>query len=78
MRFSIYFERDPFEDHITPGQWFAAVESVAGVRLVTPESSGPECWIGDFANPLGSPGHHFHDRPDRAYDAEVHFRDTDE
>ena len=76
MRFTIYFERDPFEDHITRDQWYAAVGAVDGVRLVAANSAGPDTWLGYFVNPRGRPGQQFHDRPDRAHDAEVYFHNT--
>ena len=73
---SIYFERDRFENHITRAQWYDAVESVDGVRIVSLKSSGPEYWLGYFVNPRATSGQ-FHERPDRIHDAEVYFAKSD-
>ena len=53
-----------------------AVDVVNGVRLVAAEATRPGTWLGYFVNPRGTPGQQFHDRPDRAHDAEVFFHDT--
>jgi hypothetical protein len=49
------------------------VAAVPGVRPVAGPLDGLGEWLGYYVNPHGMPGGQFHDRPDRAHDAEVYF-----
>jgi hypothetical protein len=76
MLYPYFFERDNARSHLTLEEWQKAVESVSGVRSVKSPLQGLGEWIGYVVNPLGSPNKEFHDRPERAHDAEVFFPDV--
>lgn len=77
MQYSYYFERDGARSHLSLTEWDAAVAAVAGVRSVTAPLEGLGEWLGYYVNPHGTPGGQFHDRPERAHDAEVYFPKSD-
>ena len=74
--YSYYFERAGAHSHLSLGEWVGAITAVPGVRPVEGNVAGLGSWLGYYVNPFGSPGGQFHDRPDRAHDAEVFFAET--
>ena len=73
MQYAYYFERDCARSHLSLAEWAEAVAAVPGVRPVAGPLDGLGEWLGYYVNPHGMPGGQFHDRPDRAHDAEVYF-----
>jgi hypothetical protein len=73
VQYAYYFERDCARSHLSLAEWAEAVAAVPGVRPVAGPLDGLGEWLGYYVNPHGMPGGQFHDRPDRAHDAEVYF-----
>jgi hypothetical protein len=75
VRYAYYFERDHGRAHLALAEWLEAAAAVPDVRQVPTPCHGLGDWLGYLVNPHGTPDAEFHDRPERAYDAEVFFPD---
>ena len=72
MSYSIFFQRTATRKDIALAEWLSAVDRVPGVRRANDATADPHDWVGYFVNPKVTSGQ-FHQRPDRAFDAEVFF-----
>jgi hypothetical protein len=69
--YAYYFERDRGRAHLTLAEWSQATAVIPGVRPVAAPRDQLSDWLGYYVDPHAPSGGQFHDRIDRAHDAEV-------